>query len=85
MVRDDPSWRFNVNDSYNHNMNLVGLIDQLQNLCQVEHWMCKYKWLWSISFLGHVLVLSNACIILKTLCEEGKVNPISQYKFWHLF
>ena len=60
MVRDDHFLRLNVNDSYYHNMNLVGLSDQLQNVYQIDHWMCKYKWLWSILFWGHVLVLANA-------------------------
>ena len=32
MVRDAHFLRFNVNDSYNHNRNLVELSDQLQNM-----------------------------------------------------
>ena len=33
---------------------------------------------------GHGPVLANACIIYKTLFEEGKVKPMSHYEFQHL-
>ena len=69
------------NNSYNHNMNSIDLSDQLLNVYQVYNLMSKYKWWWSIFFGGRGLFLVNAYIIYKTLCEEGKVKPISNYEF----
>ena len=58
--------------------------DQLHNVYQVEHWLRKHKWCWSLLFLGRVLFLVNAYIIYKTFCEEGKVKPMSNYDFRHM-
>ena len=81
MVHDVHFFCLNVNDSYNHKMNFVDLSDPLRNVCRVDHWMCKYKGWWSLIFWGHVLVLVNAYIIYKTLCEQGKMKPMSHYQF----
>ena len=62
----------NVNDSYNQNMNSVGLSDELRNVYQFDHRMHKYKWHWYLLFWGYGLVLFNMKIIYKTLFEEGK-------------
>ena len=62
-------------------MNSVGLSDQLWNVYQVDHWMRKYKWWWSLLFLVHGLILVNVYIIYKTLRGEVKVKPISHYEF----
>ena len=69
MVRDAHFLRLYVNGSYNYNMNLVDLSDKLWNVYQVDHWMRKYNWWWSILFWGHSLVLVNDYIIYKTLYE----------------
>ena len=61
-------------------MNSIDLSDQLLNVYQVYNLMSKYKWWWSIFFGGRGLFLVNAYIIYKTLCEEGKVNPMSHYE-----
>ena len=63
IVRDTHFLRLNFNDSYNHNMTLVDLIDQLQSVYQVDQWMCKCKWLWYLLFWVHGLVLANVYII----------------------
>ena len=67
-----------------NNMNSVNLSDQLCHVCQVDHWMFKYKWWWYLLFWGHGLILVNAYIIYKTLCEEENVNLMSNYEFWPL-
>ena len=69
MVRDAQFLHFNMNYSYNYKMNSVGLRDYFWNLYQVNHWLCKYTWWWSLLFLVHGLVLANAYIIYKTICE----------------
>ena len=46
--------------------------------------MRKYEWCWYLLFLAHGLVLDNAYIFYKTLCEEGKLNPVSHYEFLRL-
>ena len=85
MVHDAHFFFLNLNDSYNHNMSSVDLIDQLRNVYQVVHWIFNYKWWWSLFFWFHGPVLVNTYIVYKTLCEEGKVNPTRNYKFWRLF
>ena len=46
--------------------------------------MHKYKWWWYILFCGHGYVLVNVYNIYKTLCEKGKVKPMSNYEFQHM-
>ena len=65
-------------------MNSVYLSDQLQNVYRVDHWMRKYEWFWYLLFLGHDLVLANAYIFYKTLCEEGKLDNMNHYEFLRL-
>ena len=84
MVRNACLLYFNADDSYHYNMNSVDLTDQLWNVYQVDHWMCKYKWWWYLFFQDHGLVLVNAYIIYKTQCEEVKVKPTSHYEFQRL-
>ena len=81
MVCNTQFLRLNVNDSYNYNMNSVDLSDQITNVYQVDYWMHKYKWWWTLLFWGHGVVLANAYIIYKKLFEEGKVKPMSHYEF----
>ena len=81
MVRDTQFLYFNVNDSYYYNMILVDLSYQLWNVYQVDHWIHKHKWRWYIFSWVHGIFLFNPCIILKTLCEEVKMNPMSCYDF----
>ena len=80
MVCDANFLHLNDNYSYSYNMNSFDLSDQLQYVCQVDLWMRMYKWWWSLLFWVHGLVLVNAYIIYKTLCEEGKVNIMSGYE-----
>ena len=84
MVRDANFLHLDVNDSYNYNMNLVDLSDQLWNVYRFDHLMRNYKWWWYLLFWGHGLVLVNDDIIYKTLCEEDKMKPMINYEFWHL-
>ena len=79
MVRDAHFLRLNVNNLYNQNMNSVDLSDQLHNVYQVDHWVQKYKWRWSLLFRCHGIIFFNAYIIYKTFREEGKVKPMSHY------
>ena len=65
-------------------MNLVDISDQLHNVYQFDHCMCKHNLWWYIFFWGHGLVLVNAYIIYKKLCEEGKVKPMIPYEFRRL-
>ena len=65
-------------------MKSFDLSDQLRNVYRVDHWMRKYELRWSLFFWRHGLVLANAYIIYKTLCEEGKVKPMSHYEFRRL-
>ena len=65
MVRGAHLFCLNVNDSYNYNMHLVDLSDQLRNVYQVYHWMCKYKCWWYLLLWYHFIVLVNAYIIYK--------------------
>ena len=41
MVRVVQILRLNVNELYNHNMNVVDLSDKLRNCCQFYLYMCK--------------------------------------------
>ena len=84
MVCDTHFLRLNYNYSYDYNMKSVDLSDQLRNVYRVDHWMRKCEWWWSLFFWGHGLVLANAYIIYKTLCEEVKVKPMSHYEFRRL-
>ena len=69
MVRDVDFLRLDINDSYNYNMISVDLSDQLRNVYQVDHWMGKCKWWWSLFFWLHGLVLVSSYLIYKALCE----------------
>ena len=81
MLRDAHFLLLNVDDSYNYNMYLVDLSDQLRSVYLVYHWMRKYKWCWSLLFWGHGIVLFNAYIVYKTICGEGKVKSMDHYEF----
>ena len=79
MVLDAHFLHLNVNNLYNHNINLVEFSNQLLNVYQLDHWMRKYKWWWYLLFWFLDLILVIAYIIYKTLFEEVKVNPINHY------
>ena len=84
MVNDARLFSLNVNYYYNYNMKSVDLSDQLRTVYRFYHWMRKYKRWWSLFFWCHDLVIFNDYTIYKILCEEGKVNPMSNYYIWRL-
>ena len=72
MLRDTQFLRLDINAFYNYNMHFVDLSDQIWNVQRFDHFMCRYKWWWSILFWGHGLVLFNAYIIYKKYVKRAR-------------
>jgi hypothetical protein len=70
-----------MNESYNINMNNVGIADHLRNQYQPDKWMRKQKWWWSMFFWGHGTMLVNAYIAYKRFMEMNGKYPILHYEF----
>jgi len=73
--------RLNINDSYNGDMGHVDVSDQLREVYKFNQWMRNYKWWWAITQWGLGILLVNAFVIYKTVCEEEGVTPLSHYEF----
>ena len=49
--------------------------DQIQKYYQLNHWMKKTKWWWSIFFSGVGVLLSNPHVLYKTFMLSEGVKP----------
>ena len=84
MVCDAHFLWLNLNDSYNHNINLVDLSGQLPNVFQVGHWMRNYKWWWSFSFGTVTFSLAVHKFFAKHFVKRERWGPwnIMSFGIW---
>jgi len=55
----------NMQDSYNHIMNLIGPADQLRGNYQMDKWTRNRKWWWAIWMWGLETLLVNAFVLYR--------------------
>ena len=73
--------RLNINDSYNGDMGHVDVSDQLREVHKFNQWMRNYKRWWAIMQWGIGVLLVNAFVVYKLVCEADGVTPLTHYEF----